>query len=246
MKHYTTRRKYTIVDGTLVPIVSGGADGGDAGDDDDNDDDADDDESDAPKGKDKAVPQDQVDRIVGREKARAERNATKALAKELGFNSVEEMKEALKHKDDAASQEERDLDKEREAVKNERASINRIKAEAAQDRLLSRVERRLVLAGAKPEKVEKMSSMIDVSVDDNPDTEDIDDAIASFKEEWSELFSGDSGDDDDDDSGRQQQRQSGRPVGSDTGRPQKKPKAGSATERAANRLRDRHPELSKG
>jgi hypothetical protein len=234
------------IDGTWVPIVSGGADDGDddgADDDtDDGDDETDDDEKPPPKAKGRQFGEDRVEAIVKKRVGQAQRRARQDMAKELGFDSVDDMKAAFQKVKDGSSEEEKDLAKERERNQATKAENERQKAEVAQERLNLKVERRLLAKGADPKRAEGAVRLIGLNVDDEPDADDIKEAVETFQEEWPELFSGDGGGGDDED----ETPPKSRVPGSDPGRqPKSKPK-GSAAERASNRLAERHPELAKG
>jgi len=233
------------IDGTWVPIVSGAADDGDDVDDTDDTDDGDeedDDEKPPPKTKGRQFSEDRVESIVKKRVGQAQRRAKQDLAKELGFDSVDDMKAAFQKVKEGSSEEEKDLAKERDRNKVEKTENERQKAEVAQERLDLQVERRLLAVGVDPKKAEGAVRLINLSTDDEPDADDIKEAVATFQEEWPELFSGDGGGGGDDEDSTPKSRV----PGSDPGRaPKSKPK-GSAAERASSRLAERHPELAKG
>lgn len=244
-KHHTARRKYTILDGIAVPIVSGGADDGD-GDDADGDDDEDgDDEGDDDK-KSKSFTEERVQRIAAREYRRGQKKGVTDLLKELEISDADELKRLIARGKGQKVEESEELKQEREALRKEREKIDRERSEAAEDRFNARVERRLVAAGAKPSKIEKIARLLDLDLADDPDKDDIDEAIATLEEEMPELFVAKDTDDDDEDDDTPSRRQRSRVPDGDPGRPKgKKTPKGSGDERGRAKLMERHPELAK-
>lgn len=239
MQKYGTHTRWHLGN---IPVVSGGADGGDddeSGADDDESDD--DEETPPPKGK-KTIDADRVDQIVNKRVGQAERRARQELAKSLGYESVEAMREAHDKGKVADSEEAKDLAKERAKVDADKAETARIRAEAEQDRLNLQVERTLLLEGVTPKKAAQAVRLIDLKLADEPDETDIQEAVEAFKEEWSELFNSDGGGDDDENP----PPPTSRVPGSDVGRQPKKKPQGSASDRATAKLRERHPELATG
>jgi hypothetical protein len=237
VKFYNARRKYTSVDGVLVPVVSGG-DG--TGDDDAEGDEDDEDEGDDDKPKGKVFTQQDIDRITNKLITRGRRSATKELLGELGLESVDDLKAAIAKANGSDDESQGELAALKEQVRKDQEKAARDKAEAAQDRFDAKVERRLVKAQADPDRVEKIARLLDLSLEDEPDVEDIDAAIADLKEDYPELFSPKDSDDDDEDRGRSKMPDS------DTGRqPKRTAPKGSADDRAKAKLLERHPELAK-
>lgn len=235
MKHHTTRWHLGN-----IPVVSGG----DGPDDDEtnNDEETDEEEESEPKAKEKTYSEARVQSMIKNRVKSAHRQAGEELAKELGYDSVSDMKAALENSKNKDSEEERDLAKERSKIEADKAETKRLRAEATQERLDLQVERALLAAGVKPSKAEKAVRLIDLRTADDPDADDINEAVEAFSEEWSELFDSEGREDDE-----ERREPKSRVPGSDVGRqPPKKPK-GSAADRAAARLAERHPELaSKG
>jgi len=226
-----------------IPVVSGGDGPDDEGSENDDDDEGDEESEPEPKAKEKQYSEARVQSMIKKRVSAAHRQAAVELAKSLGFDSADAMKEALEKSKSANSEEEKDLAKERAKAEADKAEAARLRAEATQERLDLQVERALLRKGIKPDKAEKAVRLIDLRTDDEPEPEDITEAVDAFSEEWSELFDSEGSDDEDD--SRQQQQQS-RVPGSDPGRaPKRKPK-GSASERASAKLAQRHPELAKG
>lgn len=237
MKRFTTRQRYTIVDGIAVPVISGGD--GTGGDDSEGDDE--DDEGEGEKAKSKTYTQEDFDRAANKMIGRGRRAATQELLKELGLESVEDLKAAIAKASGNDEESQSELAAEKEKVRKDQERAARDKAEAAQDRFDAKVERRLVKAQADPDRVEKIARLLDISIEDDPDVEDIDAAIADLKADYPELFSPKDSDDDGDDD-----RTRSKVPGSDVGRQPKgtKPK-GSADERARARFEANHPDLVK-
>lgn len=223
-----------------IPVVSGGDGPDDDGAENDDSENGDDDDGEPePKAKEKTYSEARVQSMIKKRVSAAHRSGATEFAKTLGYNSAEEMKDALEKSKSKDSEEEKDLAKERERVKADQAEATRLRAEATQERLDLQVERALLRKGIKPDKAEKAVRLIDLKTEDDPEPEDITEAVDTFSEEWSELFDSEGSDDD-----GETPPPASRVPGSDPGRAPKKKTKGSATERASAKLHERHPELA--
>jgi len=224
-----------------IPVVSGGDGPDDEGSENDDDDEGDEEGEPEPKAKEKTYSEARVQSMIKKRVSAAHRQAAVEVAKELGFDSADAMKEALNKAKSKDSEEERDLAKEKAKAEADKAEAARLRAEATQERLDLQVERALLRKGIKPDKAEKAVRLIDLKTEDDPEPEDITEAVDTFSEEWSELFDSDGSDDD-----GETPPPTSRVPGSDPGRAPKKRPKGSASERASAKLAQRHPELAKG
>ena len=222
-----------------IPVVSGG-DGSDDGGEEENEEGEEEEENETPP-KEKQYSEARVQSMIKKRVAAAHRSAGEELAKSLGYESAAAMKEALEKSKSKDSEEEKDLEKERAKVKSEKDEAARLRAEATQERLDLQVERALLRKGIKPDKAEKAVRLIDLKTEDEPEPEDITEAVDTFSEEWSELFDSEGSEGDEENS-----PPTTRVPGSDPGRAPKKRPKGSASERASATLAKRHPELAKG
>lgn len=194
------RRFWQWPDGSLRPVVSGGADDTDEDEDEDEDDDEDSDETDKPK-KGKSFTQRQVNAVATREKREGKKAGKNELLKALGYATEEELKEAIEAKQEAdAKKPDPEVDKERKKLDREKAETKAEREAAAKDRHAAKVERFLLKGGASLSKLERLSRLIDIEV--GADDDEIEDAIDSLKEELPELFSSNSSDDDEEDKPR--------------------------------------------
>ncbi|GEM_PF-6318760 len=119
------------------------------------------------------LTQEQVNRIVAREKAAAERNAKKQFDEWLAAQKSEQDKAAM---DDAA--------RAKTEAEEARAEAARIKEDAARERLTAKIERKLAAAGVgaglEPEAAEKAIARavrlvnVDLDADDDTITAEID------------------------------------------------------------------------
>lgn len=140
---------------------------------------------DPPKDPDKKFDQDEVSRMMTREKREGKEAAERKMAEDLGM-SLTEAKALIKSQKDAADAKKTDQERALEATTKERddakAEANEAKAEA----FVSKLEAKLLRAGCKPEKIDKATKLIDVSYGDDDDK--VTDAIKSFQEDESEWF----------------------------------------------------------
>lgn len=254
-------------DGTLRPVVGGGADGADDDDEDDLDDedeDEDDDDDDRRSRGKKGKPnkgaiftQRQMNAIATREKRDGRKAGRNEVLQELGFSSLEEAKAALAGKKaSSGNNKEDDTDDAdskaaQEALKAKREA-EEAKAEAARIKFESKLERKLLAAGAKPGKVERMVALLGLEVDASDD--EIEEAIDDLADELPALFDSSDYSDDDEDDEDQGQPRGRRQRGTDTpprkrklpdsttgGERRRKGKQAPAKERARARLAQRHP-----
>lgn len=129
--------------------------------------------------------QDELDRIVSREKDQAKRSVAKQLQEQLGV-SIEEARTILDEARKRSDAEKTETQREREAAQREKEEAQRERAEAARERHVTRVERGLLKAGVPDEALERVARMVDVEV--GADNESLSDAISSLKEELPLLF----------------------------------------------------------
>lgn len=247
-----TYRYWLWPDGTLRPVISGGADGADEDDDidDDDDDDEGDDEGGSNRKGGKTFTQRQVNAVATREKREGKKAGRREVLEELGFKSLEEAREAIQKQQDGKAKDDDELSKERKKLEKEKADAAQARQEAAKDRHDARVERRLLAAGVPLKKLEKVARLVDVEV--GVEADEIDEAIDSIKEDFPELFGSNSDSDDTDD---EDEADRGKRKGTET-RGKKQPdsnpgrKAGgskpkSVEDKVKDRLAKRHPEFAK-
>lgn len=210
-------------------------------DEDEDDDDDDNDEGPVIYGRQfgKTFSQRDLNWIMSREKKAGRKSGQRKVLEALGVDSIEEAKEKLSQdggqeeedkgktpEDKAAAEQAR---KDREAAAADRAEAKRLKLEA-------KVERKLLAADVKPDKIEKALRLIDFDDIDDGDTDDIESAVADLKEDTPEWFKSDDDDEDDDMS----KSKSKKPPSSNPGGVPRKKGQPSSSDRASARLRERH------
>lgn len=249
-----THRYWLLPDGNIRPVISGGADGAEDRDDDDDDDDTDDegdnDEGQSNRKGGKTFTQRQVNAVATREKREGKKAGRRELLEELGFESVDELRESIQKQKEGKAKDDDELSKERKKLEKEKSDAEKLRSEAAKDRHDARVERRLLSAGVPLKKLEKVARLVDVEI--GVEADEIDDAIDSIKEDFPELFgsNSDSEDTDEDDSTDRGKRKGGteprkKVQDSNPGRKAGGSKAKSLDDRVKDRLAARHPEFKK-
>lgn len=129
--------------------------------------------------------QDELDRIVSREKDQAKRSVAKQLQEELGA-PIDEVKTLLDEARKRSDAEKTEAQREREAAAKAKADAEAERAEAARDRHALRLERNLLKAGVPDSALSRVARMVDVEV--GADDDSLSDAITSLKEELPSLF----------------------------------------------------------
>lgn len=158
-----------------------------------------------PDDDDKKFTQKDLDKYAAREKKQGRRSATRDLMQRLGFDTVEETEDFIKEARDKVKpskrSKERNDDKPDDDKSTDKAKERERKAAAKE--LDADIRMELISAGAPRDKTKlaTLSRMIDrEDLGDDPDEDDIADAVEELKETWPKLFESedDDGDDDDD------------------------------------------------
>ncbi|MGY4844543.1 hypothetical protein ACW9PK_07245 [Kocuria sp. MNB10] len=129
--------------------------------------------------------QDELDRIVSREKDQAKRSVAKQLQEQLGV-SIEEARTILDEARKRSDAEKTEAQREREAAAKAKADADAERAEAVRDRHVLRLERNLLKAGVPDAALSRVARMVDVEV--GADDVTLSDAITSLKDELPSLF----------------------------------------------------------
>lgn len=143
----------------------------------------------APAPTDKSFTQDDVTRIATREKAEGRQAGINEMMKELGVTDLEEGKALLKRIRDAEDAQKTQSQRDAEAAATAKAEAEADKAEAAQERLLARMERALTRAGVPAERLDKVVRLLDLN-DPKADDAKVTEAVEAVKKDFPELFTG--------------------------------------------------------
>lgn len=186
---------WLFADGTLLPLIAGGADD-DGGDDSDGDDDGDDGDSDSKDGSDKKTfTQADVNRLAAKEKKEGKRAGIKSVMEELGIKDLDEAKqalEAIRKKNDGTE----DAEQQKQTREQVRKELEKeFERDKARIRLEAKAELALIKAGLKAEKTDKVLKMLDI--DSAEDLDDINDQIEDIKKDFPEMFQSKNSDEDD-------------------------------------------------
>lgn len=136
----------------------------------------------------KTFTQEELDRIVQREKIQArdaEKRAQEAmLADKLGV-SVEEAAKLIKAEQDRQNAEKSEAQRAREAADQEKAAAAREREAAKAEAHSTKVLRALLKAGVNADKADKVARLVDVEV--GADQEAIDAAVSATVDEFPEV-----------------------------------------------------------
>ncbi len=185
------------MEGTIAPYIAGGS-----GDEDDLDDDEDDDDDEEDDAEEETFTQADVNRIASREKKQARRG----LLKDLGVDTLEDLKAIVqKHKD---SQDETlsETDKARKQAEADREAAAKDRKELAQEKQMTKVERALIRAGIDDGKLTRALRGVDLPSDPEDFDEDfIKDLVKDLKADEPGWF--DTEDEEDDEGKLRKERQ---------------------------------------
>lgn len=225
----THRHLFSTFPWYLAPADdSGQGAGGDGGDDDGGDD----------KGGDeggRTFTQAELDRIVGRRASESERQASRKLLEELGVKDAGEAKKLLDAARKAADRDKSETEKATAKAAEQETIAQRATREAAEARMQLKIDRKLLAAGVKPAKLERLSKTVYVELEDDADDDAIKTAIDDIKTDFPEAFTDDNGEGEKD-------RKTG-PAPSGRAADGKGPKGNKGTTSALERGRQRAREL---
>lgn len=142
-----------------------------------------------------------LQRIMAREKRQGKKSGAAALAKELGFDSVEGLKTAVAKVTDDDDDDDPDDESDKKAAKRARADADRRAAE--RERKAAERERRadlrsaLAVAGVPKDDLDDAYALLDRQVDGDYDDDELDDAVEELRGRRPALFGTLDEDDDD-------------------------------------------------
>lgn len=180
------------------------------------------------------LAQEDMSKIMAREKQEGNSAGRKKLLKDLGVDSEEEAQAIVKAHRDASEAAKTELQRQNDAAAKAAKDAESEKVEARKDRFGARAEAALLGAGVNENVVDRAAKLLDVSwdprTDEVPDKEVIKGAVDSLKKDVPSLFKKASGNGEGN-------------VDSDTGGSGKggRKVEGTASERAAQRLARTHP-----
>lgn len=143
-------------------------------------------ENDPPK-VDKTFSQSDLDSYAGRRAAEARRAAEKELAESLGV-PLDQAKRIISDAKKAEDEKKSEADRLRDEAQAAKAAADAAKAEAAADRMAARIERALVQAKVRDDRLDKAVRLLDVPSDAS--VEDVVAAVEAFKNDTPEFFGG--------------------------------------------------------
>ncbi len=183
-----------------------------------------------------AEHQAELDRVAGRTRSEAKKQAEAAIAEQLGrpIAEVKALLDAAAKAEDATKSE---TQKALDAATAAQAAAETSKREAARDRLTAKIERKLAKAGVDEKAMTRAHRLVTVDLDADDDT--IDAEIEALRDDMPALFAPAADDD--------PNKPKPPPPPAGTGRP--KPPAGgqavtTALERGRELARTRHPQPS--
>lgn len=175
---------------------------------------------------DDSVPKSKVDEIVKGRVAETKQATERAIAEQLGV-PISEAKAILEAHNKRVEGEKSEAQREKEAAQREKQAAEAAKAEAAKEKRDLQVERALIRAGVKDEKLDRAKRMIDA--DDDADADALKKAAEQLKSEEPMWF----GDDGSSGGGKPPKA----PASDSGGKPPKDRKSEDAYSRGADRAK---------
>lgn len=185
--------------------------------------------------------QDDLTRIGTREKDQGRKAGVREVLDTLGFSSMEEAKQFAADMKAAGDAQLSEAQRTQRQAEEAQRNAERAQNEAKKERFDAKVERKLLRADADPDRLGKLSKLVEADVDSSE--EEIDSAIEDLKKDFPELFAAEkSGEENEEEKNGAPGSQSGTtpPPRSDPGRAPGTQQKGSATDRAKSRLEQRH------
>ena len=216
-------RFWHFADGTILPFVSGGSDDGDGGDGGDD-------------GKIKFT-QEELNRVASKEKKDGKKAGRSEILSELGLEDEGQLKDIVTQYQEQRDRNRSDLEKAQNETAAERTKREAAEARADNLELGNRVADLLSEAGMGLKAARKSVRLIDANKEMSD--HDIEELIKELKADMPGMFGESNNEDDEGSEGKPKP-----PKSSDPGRPPK-PKSddkSSATDRARDRLSQRHPD----
>jgi signal recognition particle GTPase len=134
----------------------------------------------------KLFSQDDVNRIMTKEKDQGKRSGRREVLDSLGFESFEEAQAFKKLLQEADAAKLSEADRAKKEAEAEKAAAAQERLEAKRDRFAAKLERQLTTAGVQPELVGKVTRLIESDVDSTD--EEITAAVAELKATMPQLF----------------------------------------------------------
>jgi len=137
----------------------------------------------------------ELEAMTARSADRASRTATKALAKELGFEKLSDMKKWATEAKEAEAASKSESEQASAQLVEDQATLSASKRAVAQDQLNVKIERAIVRSGVTDDKkLDRLLTLVVADIGDDIDEEDWADAITSavegLKTDVPELFAG--------------------------------------------------------
>lgn len=129
-----------------------------------------------------------VDKIAGRRASEGEKAAARKMLEELGVKDVGEAKKVIEAARKAAEKDKTELERERTKASEATTAAETARREAAVAQAQLKIDRHLLAAGAEPQRLERLSKMVFVELDDDADDDAIKEAIESVKTDFAEAF----------------------------------------------------------
>lgn len=235
---FTFRNFALFNDGTVLPLIRGGAE--------DDDDDEEDDDEDDKKKKPVTFTQSHVNSLLAKEKRDATKKAVTDLLKKLEVESEDALQTLVDQSRTDGKNESEELTRLRQSESDAKAARKKAEGERDDLKLHARIKDALVEGGLKPKAARKASRLVEVDPEATDD--EIVGAVEDLKDDWPELFVADSNNDDDNNEEDDAEQDGGsskkRKPDSDSGPPPRKQGKQQETDRskAVARLREQYPD----
>lgn len=193
------------------------------------------DEPDESQGDGRTYTQAELDRILTGRVGKADKTAKRHLLEQLGVKDEAEARKLIEAHRKASEKDKSELERERSRATEASAAAEAAKREAATMKLQVKIDRALLAADADPKRLERLSRMVFVDLEDDADDDDIKAAIESVRGDFAEAFVKS-------DSETEPEKKKG-PAPSGAARDGKGPKGGAPVTDAMTRGRDRARQL---
>lgn len=143
----------------------------------------------------RSLTTDELEKMTARAADRASRRATKALAEELGFETVGQLKEWASETKEAQEEAKSEDEKAREELARRTAEAEKAQRQLRTQRLSVEIDKAIVRAGVTDEKkLDRLQTLVYAEVAESDDEDawvsEIEEALDGLKTDMPELFSG--------------------------------------------------------
>lgn len=153
--------------------------------------DAPDDSTDETSSEGRTFSQADVDRLAGKTRSEGSKAARRELLEGLGVKDEAEARKIIEAHRKATEKDRSEVERATAKATEAATAAEAAKREATTARMQLKIDRALLKAGANPDRLERLSKMVFVDLDDDADDDAVSEAIESVRADFAEAFKSD-------------------------------------------------------